>query len=162
MNITTILFDLDGTLLPMDQEAFTTGYFKFLAKKLAPYGYEPKSLVDAIWAGTAAMVKNDGSCTNEQAFWKKFAAIYGEEKCQSDQGLFEDFYANEFNAARDICGFNPASVETVHKLKECDYRVALATNPIFPHMATENRIRWTGLVPEDFEIYTTYEDSTFC
>lgn len=57
MNITTILFDLDGTLLPMDQEAFTTGYFKFLAKKLAPYGYEPKSLVDAIWAGTAAMVK---------------------------------------------------------------------------------------------------------
>lgn len=60
MNITTILFDLDGTLLPMDQEAFTTGYFKSLAKKLAPYGYEPKSLVDAIWAGTAAMVKNDG------------------------------------------------------------------------------------------------------
>ncbi len=42
MNITTILFDLDGTLLPMDQEAFTTGYFKFLAKKLAPYGYEPE------------------------------------------------------------------------------------------------------------------------
>ena len=162
MNITTILFDLDGTLLPMDQEVFTTGYFKFLAKKLAPYGYEPKSLVDAIWAGTAAMVKNDGSCTNEQAFWKKFAAIYGEEKCQSDQGLFEDFYANEFNAARDICGFNPASVETVHKLKECGYRVALATNPIFPHMATENRIRWAGLVPEDFEIYTTYEASTFC
>ena len=162
MNITAILFDLDGTLLPMDQEAFTTGYFKFLAKKLAPYGYEPKSLVDAIWAGTAAMVKNDGSCTNEQAFWKKFAAIYGEEKCQSDQGLFEDFYANEFNAARDICGFNPASVETVHKLKECGYRVALATNPIFPHMATENRIRWAGLVPEDFEIYTTYEASTFC
>ena len=149
MNITTILFDLDGTLLPMDQEVFTTGYFKFLAKKLAPYGYEPKSLVDAIWAGTAAMVKNDGSCTNEQAFWKKFAAIYGEEKCQSDQGLFEDFYANEFNAARDICGFNPASAETVHKLKECGYRVALATNPIFPHMATENRIRWAGLVPEE-------------
>lgn len=162
LDITTILFDLDGTLLPMDQEAFTTGYFKLLAKKLALYGYEPKSLVDAIWAGTAAMVKNDGSCTNEQAFWKRFAAIYGEEKCQSDQGLFEDFYANEFNAARDICGFNPASVETVHKLKECGYRVALATNPIFPHVATENRIRWAGLVPEDFEIYTTYEASTFC
>ena len=65
LNITTILFDLDGTLLPMDQEAFTTGYFKFLAKKLAPYGYEPKSLVDAIWAGTAAMVKNDGSTVRQ-------------------------------------------------------------------------------------------------
>ena len=88
--------------------------------------------------------------------------IYGEEKCQSDQGLFEDFYANEFNAARDICGFNPASAETVHKLKECGYRVALATNPIFPHMATENRIRWAGLQPSDFTLFTTYENSRHC
>lgn len=79
------------------------------------------------------MVKNDGSCTNEQAFWKKFAAIYGEEKCQSDQGLFEDFYANEFNAARDICGFNPASVETVHKLKEWLPRRAGDESDLSPH-----------------------------
>ena len=108
MHITTVLFDLDGTLLPMDQEAFTTGYFKLLAKKLAPHGYEPKSLVDAIWAGTAAMVKNDGSCTNEQAFWKKFSAIYGSEKALADQPLFEDFYANEFSAAQ----------ETLHVLQD--------------------------------------------
>ena len=91
MHLTTILFDLDGTLLPMDQEAFTTGYFKLLAKKLAPHGYEPKSLVDAIWTGTAAMVKNDGSRTNEQAFWEKFSTIYGAEKARADEPLFEDF-----------------------------------------------------------------------
>lgn len=30
---TTILFDLDGTLLPMDMEAFTKAYFGLLAKK---------------------------------------------------------------------------------------------------------------------------------
>jgi hypothetical protein len=53
VKLTTILFDLDGTLLPMDNEAFTKGYFKLLAAKLAPHGYEPKQLVDAIWAGTA-------------------------------------------------------------------------------------------------------------
>jgi phosphoglycolate phosphatase-like HAD superfamily hydrolase len=58
--ITTVLFDLDGTLLPMDQDAFTRGYFKFLAAKLAPHGYEPKQLVEAIWTGTEAMVRNDG------------------------------------------------------------------------------------------------------
>lgn len=162
MHLTTVLFDLDGTLLPMDQEAFTTGYFKLLAKKLAPHGYEPKSLVDAIWAGTAAMVKNDGSCTNEQAFWKKFSAIYGSEKALADQLLFEDFYANEFSAAQEICGFTPAAAETVRRLKACGVRVALATNPIFPRIATEQRIRWAGLAPEDFVLYTTYENSTFC
>ncbi len=162
MHITTVLFDLDGTLLPMDQEAFTTGYFKLLAKKLAPHGYEPKSLVDAIWAGTAAMVKNDGSRTNEQAFWKKFSAIYGAEKALADQPLFEDFYANEFSAARETCGFTPAAAETVCRLRSRGVRVALATNPIFPRIATEQRIRWAGLAPEDFALYTTYENSTFC
>ena len=162
MHLTTVLFDLDGALLPMDQEAFTTGYFKLLAKKLAPHGYEPKSLVDAIWAGTAAMVKNDGSRTNEQAFWKKFSAIYGAEKARADEPLFEDFYANEFSAAREICGFNAAAAETVRRLKARGLRAALATNPIFPRIATEQRIRWAGLAPEDFALCTTYENSTFC
>ena len=57
MSITTVLFDLDGTLLPMDNDVFTKVYFKLLVQKLAPYGYEQQELVDAIWSGTAAMVK---------------------------------------------------------------------------------------------------------
>ena len=77
MKLTTILFDLDGTLLPMDNDEFTRGYFKLLAAKMAPLGYEPKRLVDAVWTGTAAMVKNDGSRSNETAFWQAFGQIYG-------------------------------------------------------------------------------------
>ena len=50
-----ILFDLDGTLLPMDQEVFTKDYFKRLAAKLLPHGYQADQLVDGIWAGTAAV-----------------------------------------------------------------------------------------------------------
>ena len=61
----TVLFDLDGTLLPMDQDVFIRAYFGGLAQKLAPLGYEPKQLLDAVWAGTGAMVKNDGSRTNQ-------------------------------------------------------------------------------------------------
>ena len=38
----------------------------------------------------------------------------------------------------------------------------LATNPLFPAVATESRIRWAGLVPEDFLLYTTYENSRHC
>ena len=64
MKYTTILFDLDGTLLPMDQDQFTYTYFKELAVKLAPLGFDPKALAGNIWAGVAAMVKNDGSGPN--------------------------------------------------------------------------------------------------
>ncbi len=159
--ITTVLFDLDGTLLPMDQELFTKSYFTLLTAKLAPYGYEPKALIDAIWAGTAAMVKNDGSRSNEAAFWDRLAAIYG-EGVRADEPKFADFYAHEFQQARSSCGFAPRAAEIVRSLKGRGLRTALATNPIFPAIATHSRIRWAGLEPEDFELCTTYEDSTFC
>ena len=36
MGIQAVLFDLDGTLLPMDLEVFTKAYFGSLAAKMAP------------------------------------------------------------------------------------------------------------------------------
>lgn len=161
MAIKAVLFDLDGTLLPMDQEAFTKRYFKLLAMKLAPLGYDPKQLIDCIWAGTAAMVKNDGSCKNEEAFWKKFAQLLGEH-VRKDEPVFADFYRNEFSGAKDACGFNARAAEAVSVVKSKGLRAVLATNPLFPAVATENRTRWAGLQPEDFELYTTYENSCFC
>ena len=47
-------------------------------------------------------------------------------------------------------------------LKAKRIRLILATNPLFPAVATESRIRWAGLSPEDFEFYTTYENSRLC
>lgn len=161
MDINTILFDLDGTLLPMDQEKFVNGYFKMLAAKLAPYGYEPQQLINAILAGIEAMIKNDGSQLNEDAFWKRFVDIYG-DKVLADKPVFEDFYKNEFQDARSFCGFNPKAAETVRSLKDKGYRVVLATNPLFPSIATESRIRWAGLEPSEFDLYTTYENTPYC
>lgn len=161
MKLTTVLFDLDGTLLPMDNDAFTKGYFKLLAAKLTPHGYDARQLVDGIWAGTAAMVANDGSQSNEAAFWKKFAGILG-EKALADKPLFDEFYEKEFQTAKGLCGLNPNAAIAVHTVKEMGLRVALATNPIFPAVATQSRIRWAGLEPEDFELYTTYENIGYC
>ena len=161
MRIKTVMFDLDGTLLPMDQDQFTQYYFGLLAKKLAPYGYNAEQLISGIWAGTAAMVKNDGSCTNEEAFWKTFCAVMG-ERVLEDKPLFEEFYRVEFQGARASCGYAPQAAGLVARLKAAGYRVILATNPIFPAIATESRIRWAGLAPEDFELYTTYENIGYC
>lgn len=161
MSIQFVLFDLDGTLLPMDQDVFTKRYFKLLAAKLAPRGYDPGALVDAIWAGTAAMVKNDGSAVNEEAFWKRFSELLGDQVLK-DMPIFDEFYRNEFSGARDACGFNPLAASAVESIREMGLRVALATNPLFPAVATESRIRWAGLQPEDFELYTTYENAHYC
>ncbi len=161
MKITTVLFDLDGTLLPMDQETFVKAYFGGLARHLAPYGYDPQKLVAAIWQGTAAMVKNDGTVSNEDRFWQGFEAAYG-KAAHTDEPLFEAFYREDFDKARTSCGYTPAAREIIDTVKACGLRTALATNPIFPSIATEHRIAWAGLLPSDFELYTTYENSRFC
>ena len=156
-----VLFDLDGTLLPMDQDAFVNGYFGVLAKKLAPHGYEAEKLIRSIWGGTAAMVKNDGSRTNEEAFWDYFTSVYG-EKAREDISLFEEFYAVEFQQAQKLCGFTPRAKETVEMVRALGAVPVLATNPLFPDVATRSRIRWAGLTPEDFALYTTYENICWC
>ena len=155
-----ILFDLDGTLLPMDQNEFMKAYFGRLAAALAPHGYEPRSLIDAVWAGTAAMVKNDGSVTNEDAYWQRFTAIFGEEAL-NEKDYLEQFYKTDFENVRPSCGFDPTAGVVIAALKAKGYRLILATNPLFPHVATSARIRWAGLNEEDFELVTTYENSRF-
>ncbi len=160
-NIKAVLFDLDGTLLPMNQEEFIKAYFGGLAKKAEGYGYEPKHLVEVIWKGTGAMIKNNGERINEQVFWEIFSAEYG-KKANVDKTMFDEFYENEFQNVQKVCGFDPECAEMVYDLRSRGYRLVLATNPVFPPIATESRIRWAGLKPEDFEFYTTYENSRYC
>ena len=157
MSKKVVLFDLDGTLLPMDQKIFVKSYFGKLTKKLAPLGYEPEKLIEALWAGIKTVVKNTSDKFNDEVFWDVFAKIFG-EKVREDEKHFEEFYKNEFQAVKESCGFNPKAWESIKQLKEMGYRVVLATNPIFPKIATESRIRWAGIEPEIFELITTYEN----
>jgi len=159
--IKAILFDLDGTLLPMDQNIFVKDYFGRLAKKMAEHGYEPDGLIKAVYVGTKVMIGNDGTKTNAQAFWQHFCGIYG-EKAMADERLFEEFYATEFEQVRNVCGFSEKARQVIDKVKEKGLRAVLATNPLFPPIATQARVRWAGLKKEDFDYITTYDNSSFC
>lgn len=161
MAIRYVLFDLDGTLLPMDQEQFVKAYLKGLAAKMMPYGFDPQKISEALWAGTGAMMKTDGSLRNDELFWKVFQGIvgpFGEEHFAA----VDDFYRNEFQAVRDVCGFSPRVAEVIAAVKAKGLTPVLATNPLFPRLATESRIRWAGLQPEDFAHITVYDNSYYC
>ena len=156
-----VLFDLDGTLLPMDQDKFMKAYFGGLAKRLAPIGYEQDRLVKGIFAGTAAMVKNTGKTTNEDVFWEAFSAVCG-KNARADEPYFYQFYVEEFDNVKTACGYEPRAAVAVRAIKDMGFRVALATNPLFPSIATEKRISWCGLSHDEFELFTTYENSSHC
>ena len=159
--ITTVLFDLDGTLLPMDQDKFVQSYIGRMAKKLAPHGYDPELLTKGLWKGTGAMVKNDGTQINEELFWQVFNGVMGRD-CRGDEPLFTDYYENEFQQVAGDCGFDERAAEAIRQIRALGYRVALATNPLFPAIATQSRAKWAGLEIDDFDLITTYENSRFC
>jgi FMN phosphatase YigB (HAD superfamily) len=161
MSINAILFDLDGTLLPMDQDLFANTYMKGLAMAAMAAGYEPRAFLEAVIAGTYAMIKNDGSKTNEEVFWDTVTDIYG-SKVKQDTHIFDEFYKTDFQKIQSVCGYTPKAKELVERIKAKGYRVVLATNPLFPAVATESRIRWAGLEPSDFETYTTFEYAHYC
>lgn len=159
--VTTLLFDLDGTLLPMDLEHFTKIYFKLLAAAAAPYGYEPERLGSAVWSGTKAMVMNDGSRPNDQRFWEVFAGELGDGILDL-RPVFDRFYAGEFNGARVSTRENPLAKRALESAKKAGLTVILATNPMFPAVAVATRLSWIGLSPNDFAYITSYENCSYC
>ena len=158
--IKAILFDLDGTLVPMDQKIFVQDYIKRMAEHMAPYGYSFEEISGVMWKGTEEMIKNDGSLTNYDVFWNTAREYLG-RRAIDDIPKFDEFYLDKFNEIRNVCGFEKEAAETVRKLKSEGYIIILATNPVFPKRATEWRIRWLGMEPEEFDLYTTYENSYF-
>ena len=162
MNLKAVLFDLDGTLLPMaDLDAFTKTYFYKLTEYLTTCGYEPKTLMGAVLKGVNAIMHHDGTRTNERVFWDAFATVYG-ECTPEDERHFAEFYEKRFDDVRVTCGYCAQSAETVAAIRAMGLRTALATKPVFPEIATRKRMAWAGLTPDDFEFYTTYENSCFC
>ncbi len=158
--IKAVCFDLDGTLLPLDIDVFCQQYFGMLAAKMAPHGYEPKAFVGAILSGTKAMYQNDGKRTNEQVFWDRFCGVFG-ERARQDEPIFAEFYESDFDRARAACGFDADAAPTLEKCREMGLRVAIATNPFFPRIATYKRLCWAGIAPETVEFFTTYEDAHY-
>ena len=156
----TILFDLDGTLLPMDVEAFTQFYFQRLMVKMSSVGYDGKMILKAVGAGSIAMVKNDGKRSNEEVFWETFTALTKINRNEIEDTFYQ-FYTHEFNDIGKDTLRSQNMIDAVKLLKEKGYRMHLATNPLFPSIATEERIQWAGLDINDFESVTTYEYCSF-
>ena len=156
----TVLFDLDGTLLPINGEAFEAIYFKGLSSYFLDK-YEPKEFIKLIWTATKAMVLDTSSKTNEEAFMDALQALVNEDITWM-QERFNQFYLNEFDQIKIAVTPNPSIQEAVKLLKEKGYRLIIATNPMFPKIAIEKRIEWTGCDRNDFEYVTSFEKNHYC
>lgn len=159
MKYKLIMFDMDGTLLPMDQDEFVNGYFSLLCKKLINY-IDPKQFVSAIWSGVKAMGLSEGLKTNRDAFWDDFCLKTNTERSVIEP-ICDDFYGGDFKLAKQFTGENKLAKEAVKLAHLKSEHVVLATNPLFPLVAQETRLSFIGLKKEDFDYITAYEDQKF-
>jgi FMN phosphatase YigB (HAD superfamily) len=160
--ISAILFDLDDTLLENDIGKFLPAYLAALGKFMAPQ-IEPARLQDALMAGTKAMMKNtDPEITLQQVFDSVFFPMIGLER-EPLIPEFDRFYAERFPGLKDLTRPMDRAVQAVELAFGLRWKVAIATNPVFPLAAVEHRLGWAGLAPDvySFDLIPSYESMHF-
>src|SRR5690554_730930 len=110
--INTFLFDLDGTLLPIDMEQFIAIYFAEMSKKLHNI-IEPEYTPKYVWKATEYMVRNtDLEVTNMEAFSTKFTQL--SNRCFEElHPVFDEFYQREYLKTKEACSPNPIVKEII-------------------------------------------------
>lgn len=157
----TILFDLDATLLPMDQDRFTMLFFTSLSKFYQKNNKDRPGFQEAFTKGLEGMVSNNGTQTNEERFWEVYEKFFP-DYIEGDKVFTKEYYKKEFVKAKLACNPNPEIAGIIRTLKQQGYRLVLATNPVFPLIAQKKRVEWAGLEANDFDYISSYENSSYC
>jgi FMN phosphatase YigB (HAD superfamily) len=152
----TLLLDLDDTLLNTNLQAFIPAYFQALSKELAPHA-APDVMLRALLMGTHLMNESDDfSRTLREVFDAEFYAQLNISRGEIEPAI-ENFYDNVFSNLGSLTTQIPDAKKFVDWAIAKGYRVAIATDPLFPRKATYHRVRWAGFDPEQFEIISSYE-----
>lgn len=158
----TLLLDLDDTLLDTNMDAFIPAYFQALSAHLS-HLVAPEVMLPALVAGTRRMmVSEDPAQTLRQVFDAEFFPKIGVERDEI-QSAIDEFYDQVFPSLGALTKPRPEAVDFVEWAFSCGYRVAIATDPLFPLKATHHRLRFAGLPPEKypFALVSSYETFHF-
>ncbi len=156
-----ILFDLDGTLLGLNNDAFVRLYYKYLAPKIAPL-FGKNDFIEPINTAIDAMYHADGSKPSlRQVFIDVFNA-HSPVPFAEVEPIFMDFYQNEFHEVRMSSRRLPHSRAILDAAKRISPKIILATVPVFPLVAVQARLQWAGLEDFPFSLITSFENMRFC
>lgn len=155
-----ILFDLDGTLLPIDIEQFMNLYFYEMYKNFEDI-LDRETLVNHVMKATAIMVKDTSLRTNEEVFMDAYEMLIGSD-ISDHKARWDKFYAGSYKNVQASSKTSAEMIEAVSLLKVKGYQLVLVTNPLFPEYAITQRIGWAGLSVDDFDYVTSFEKNSAC
>lgn len=157
--IEAILFDLDDTLLGNQIETFIPGYFALLAQHARRYMKPERFLQELMYCTREMMARREADSPNRDFFWSLFADRTGLDPSELEP-FFERFYREQFPQLASLTQVRPMAAELVRACFAEGFKVVIATNPIFPRTAIEERLAWAGIPVADFpfDLVTTYEN----
>lgn len=159
--VRAVLFDLDGTLVEVDMQVFIPAYLRRLANRLTPYA-EPRRTLRTLHDAIVAMLgETRGACSLEELL----RAMLAEElqlPWEGYQAALADFCRDELAELRPLVRPHPLGRALVEACLVRGWRVALATNPVFPRALIDARLEWGGLADLPFQPVTSYETSRQC
>ncbi len=139
----TLLLDLDDTLLENSMSEFLPAYLQAISVHLAGYA-EPSTVVHALLAGTQLMLREQSpDRTLGEIFYSYFYSALQVEP-EVINPMIEGFYAQVFPQLRALTSPRPGAVSLVEEAFRRGYRVAIATSPLFPLTAIQQRLTWAG------------------
>ncbi len=156
----TFLLDLDNTLLGNDMDRFLPPYFVMFAKRLQPLapGQDvTQLLIDSV---QSAIDNHDPAVTNMVAFMAEFARRLG-WPAEKISPILATIYEEDYPQLRRYTSLRPAAREVVQRLFACGCQVVIATQPLFPAVAIEQRLQWAGVAGFPYALITTLENSRF-
>lgn len=151
-----ILFDLDDTLLRNEMNAFVNAYFGTLMPKIANV-FPDANIRDAVMAATQSMIASKNPAkTLRRVFIAEFESITGLNFLEVEP-VFMDYYENEYRDVARVTSPLAHAQAALHAAQKVTPNIVLATIPIFPLIAIEERMRWAGIAEFPFTLVTSFE-----
>ncbi len=160
-NIQAVLFDLDGTLVNTDMNLFVSGYLRRLTEHMSDQ-ISPMRATQTLHHAVAAMFANtDAGRSLESILF---------EVLQSELAISPEWYVeclaqfcqDDLESLRPLVTGHPLSSQLIESSLARGWKVVLATNPIFPRVIIDARVRWGELDGDAFHHVTAYETAHFC
>lgn len=153
---TTLLLDLDGTLLDIEMRGFLGAFFPLAAARFGGPG-EMRLISQAMGEAARAMMEaRDGARTVDHIFLETFAPAVGRTPAEV-RATFAAFYHEEFERMRRLVRPIPGARDFVLGALELGCELVLATNPVFFLDPILARLRWAGLADLPFALVTGAE-----
>lgn len=157
--IEAVLFDLDGTLLGNNMDQFISHYFAMLGEYAQPYLDRETFLKELLFSTQAAMANTDTAVSNREVFWATFQERTGLDPAELEP-FFDEFYRHRFPRLQTVTEHRPVAADLIRLCFDQGAKVVVATNPVFPRVAIEERLLWAGVPVTEFPyaLVTTYEN----